>query len=248
MARDYTAVPHEYLDEMGELSDEEFGRLMRILLKYSQTGEKTPPAGNERFYFKRVLNTEDRYQKSFDKVDEERTAKARAAANARWNNANACTSMPEHAQANQAMLNDACDAYIKPETETDIKPKPNIPPQSPPGGNAFADFWEAYPKKVGKQAALKAWSKLKPNAELTQSILKAVEYQRTMDAWQKEGGRYIPNPATWLNQGRWEDEIRPIAVAPSQPRKAQPCPADYGMPGTTVDRGDIDWLLKEGLV
>jgi hypothetical protein len=25
--------------------------------------------------------------------------------------------------------------------------------------------------------------------------------------WSKDGGKYIPNPATWLNQGRWDDEI-----------------------------------------
>ena len=38
MARDYTAVPWEYLDEMEELTDEEFGRLIRALLLYSQRG------------------------------------------------------------------------------------------------------------------------------------------------------------------------------------------------------------------
>ena len=79
-------------------------------------------------------------------------------------------------------------------------------PQKTPMGERFDRFWASYPNKTGKQAALKTWSKLKPSAELTESILAAVEYQKTWDRWTKDGGRYIPNPATWLNQGRWEDE------------------------------------------
>ena len=74
-------------------------------------------------------------------------------------------------------------------------------------GAGFDEFWAAYPRKVGKQAAWKAWSKLKPSAELTKAILAAVEYQRNCPQWQKDGGQYIPNPATWLNQGRWEDKL-----------------------------------------
>ena len=83
----------------------------------------------------------------------------------------------------------------------------SIPPVSPPLGAGFEEFWAAYPRKVGKQAAWKAWSKLKPSAELTKAILAAVEYQCNCPQWQKDGGQYIPNPATWLNQGRWEDKL-----------------------------------------
>lgn len=31
------------------------------------------------------------------------------------------------------------------------------------------------------------------------------------EQWQRDGGQYIPHPATWLNQGRWKDEIEPTA-------------------------------------
>ena len=82
-------------------------------------------------------------------------------------------------------------------------------PQKPPTGavtERFNRFWAIYPNKTGKQAALKAWSKLKPSEELTKVILDAVEYQKTWEKWTKDNGRYVPNPATWLNQGRWEDE------------------------------------------
>lgn len=70
----------------------------------------------------------------------------------------------------------------------------------------FAEFWKAYPKKVGKASCLKAWKKLKPTTELHDHIMTALEAQKRSEQWQREGGRYIPNPLTWLNQGRWDDE------------------------------------------
>lgn len=71
----------------------------------------------------------------------------------------------------------------------------------------FDVFWKAYPKKVAKDAAYKAFSKRKPDDKLLKEILQAVESQKSSDMWTKDGGQYIPNPATWLNQGRWMDEI-----------------------------------------
>lgn len=76
------------------------------------------------------------------------------------------------------------------------------PPISPEG---FEAFWKTYPKKVGKRAALKAWDKAKLNGKV-EIVLEAVEKQKTWPQWQKDGGQYIPNPATWINQGRWEDQ------------------------------------------
>ena len=71
----------------------------------------------------------------------------------------------------------------------------------------FNEFWVAYPKKAGKKAAYTAWKKAKVTAELHQAILAAIRLQKTSAQWQKDNGQYIPNPATWLNQGRWDDEI-----------------------------------------
>lgn len=71
----------------------------------------------------------------------------------------------------------------------------------------FGVFWATYPKKVGKDAAQKAFAKRKPDDKLLKDIFQAVELQKTTEQWQKDGGQYIPNPATWLNQGRWMDEM-----------------------------------------
>lgn len=71
----------------------------------------------------------------------------------------------------------------------------------------FTDFWKAYPKKTGKGAAEKSFMKIKPSKELFQNMLDAIATQKESSQWKKDGGQYIPNPATWLNQKRWEDEI-----------------------------------------
>lgn len=70
----------------------------------------------------------------------------------------------------------------------------------------FEAFWGVYPKKVGKQDALKKWNAIKPDDDLFDKIIKAVESQKKGDGWKKENGRYIPYPATWLNRGDWDNE------------------------------------------
>lgn len=71
--------------------------------------------------------------------------------------------------------------------------------------SVFEAFWAAYPKKVGKTAARKAFEKI-PKAAWD-SLVPAVEAQKASKQWQKDDGQFIPNPATWLNQGRWEDQV-----------------------------------------
>lgn len=70
----------------------------------------------------------------------------------------------------------------------------------------FEDFWAAYPKKTAKGDAEKAWSKIKPDVDLQAKILKAVASAARSVEWTKDGGQFIPNPATWLNGKRWEDQ------------------------------------------
>lgn len=72
----------------------------------------------------------------------------------------------------------------------------------------FEPFYKAYPKKKARRDAEKAWAKLNPSPELTQTILTALEKQKRSEEWQKEGGKYIPYPATWINGRRWEDEVK----------------------------------------
>lgn len=82
------------------------------------------------------------------------------------------------------------------------------------GAAAFERFWDAYPRKVKRQDALKSWRRLAPDAALVETIVSAVGRQKQSQQWVKDGGEYIPHPTTWLNQRRWEDQP-PQAQTPS---------------------------------
>lgn len=70
----------------------------------------------------------------------------------------------------------------------------------PPG---FDQFWDQYPRKVGKEAARKAWAAalLKASVAMIMAGL-----GRQLSAGALDRGRFTPHPATWLNQGRWDDD------------------------------------------
>ena len=77
---------------------------------------------------------------------------------------------------------------------------------------AFDVFWKAYPKKINKQEARRAFQKLSVPVE---TLVNALEKQKLSAQWTSDGGRYIPYPATWLNQQRWEDELAPANSVPT---------------------------------
>lgn len=84
------------------------------------------------------------------------------------------------------------------------KPLTNIKPiRANALDDGFNEFWNVYPKKVGKEAARKSWIKENPKI---QTVLNTLRWQIESDAWQKQDGQFIPNPATYINQGRWADE------------------------------------------
>ncbi len=85
---------------------------------------------------------------------------------------------------------------------------------------AFDQFWSQYPKKVGKPYALKAFKKIKPDDDLLDTMLMAISRWKCTRQWTEAGGQYIPNPATWLNQERWNDEV-PETVQ-TQTRNSKP--------------------------
>lgn len=89
--------------------------------------------------------------------------------------------------------------------------------------DGFDLFWKSYPRHVAKQNAVKAFSKLNPDPELLETILKDIETRKKTDQWQKDGGQYIPHPATYLNGKRWEDEItKVVPTFSSKPKETEP--------------------------
>lgn len=71
----------------------------------------------------------------------------------------------------------------------------------------FESFWKVYPKKIGKEKCKNWFKSHKPKEDLVQKMIEAVEVQKKSKQWSDP--QYIPHPYTWLNQGRWEDELTP---------------------------------------
>jgi len=110
-----------------------------------------------------------------------------------------------------------------PEEKTNTRP--NDPAEDRDEG--FDRFWALYPSKKGKKAAWQEWRRLKPSQTFADLILAAVQIQVRWPDWTRDGGRYIPNPATWLHQGRWDDEpkrgVRPDGGANPMPVSSWEC-------------------------
>jgi uncharacterized protein YdaU (DUF1376 family) len=103
--------------------------------------------------------------------------------------------------------------YPLPTTQEPEKGETPLPPLPPDGGgddekppDPFSAFWAAYPRKVGKEAARKAWLRLPRPADTLRTVLAALQWQRESDQWTRDNGQFVPNPATYLRQQRWLDE------------------------------------------
>jgi hypothetical protein len=111
--------------------------------------------------------------------------------------ANICPQMPAIAPD----LGDGPDTDTDTNTDTDLNSLSSLSSSE----SEFEQFWACYPVKVGKKDAKKAWRKAEDLPPLF-DILKAIDNAKNSHQWLKENGQFIPNPSTWLNQGRWADE------------------------------------------
>ncbi len=75
----------------------------------------------------------------------------------------------------------------------------------------FARFWAYYPRGENKQKAIQAWDRLQPPDELIDEMAQALKRQMQSESWRAGVG--IPYASTWLNNRRWEDEIRTPATS-----------------------------------
>ncbi len=138
--------------------------------------------------------------------------KAKKAADARWGK-QSTSNATSIAQANH----EECPS---PSPSPSPINKPKTPPKPPKGVECelFKAFWSAYPRKTQKPLALKAWEKLKPSEELADIILSSIFARLEKGEWSVDRKQFIPHPATFLNQARWEDEIIPRQDGPQKPK------------------------------
>lgn len=132
------------------------------------------------------------------KIDARREA-GRKSAHKRWGSDGSPNGLP-----NGSAMGNPMQEREK-ERETEI----NTHAHQPKADGEFDVFWLSYPRKVGKEAARKAWKATARKRPDFDSVLEALEQAKGV--WAKGDPRFIPHPATWLNQGRWADEA---TVAP----------------------------------
>lgn len=121
------------------------------------------------------------------------------------------------------------------------------PPTAPPGDRLFEqnldDFWSMYPRRVGKPAAKKALrAALRKDAAavIATGLAAWIEFWRASDT---EPG-FIPYPATWLNQERWNDTPPPLPDKPPAPSRADDVSINFVLEQATpffVGRDLLQW-------
>ena len=81
---------------------------------------------------------------------------------------------------------------------------------------SFESFYRQYPRKVGRVAAHRVWVRV---TRATPAVAIIAGLERQLEALRRRERQFIPHPATWLNQGRWQDEDLPDeALAALSPR------------------------------
>lgn len=81
-------------------------------------------------------------------------------------------------------------------------------------------FWNAYPKRVSKKEARKAWVQVGPTESDVDEMLETLAWQ--VPLWARDNFLYTPFPASWLRAERWTDE------RPPPPRGGSRLPSETG--------------------
>lgn len=180
----YVKAYFDWIEQTAALSDAERGRLFIAILEYARSGLEPKLDGREGILFPVFRTTIDRDNKKSAAYSEN------GKKGGRGNKAN-------ESDLKQNKANESKMPNIRHKTQDKDKDKDN-------SASPFESFWAAYPRKVGKQAAKKAFSKVSVPVK---TLIDAVNSQKNSEQWRKDNGQYIPNPATWLNQGRWDDVL-----------------------------------------
>lgn len=206
MAKCYVKAFFDWIEQTAALEDDERGRLFIAILEYARSGAVPDLAGRESILFPVFKSQVDRDLESSAAYAENGKKGGKVKASNQTGPKLTKPNQSEPKPHNKEKEEDK-------EKDNDDDKDEEIKAASPPARAKSSDFdlfWQAYPKKVGKEAARKAFSRVKAPLE---SLLTAIERQKCGNQWLTENGRFIPNPATWLNQGRWEDDVTAVAPA-----------------------------------
>ncbi len=149
----------------------------------------------------------------------DRRGKASEAARKRWDNVPDADAMPEQCERIPDASFEQCTPSPTPTPSPIPSPaaadKNNCATPAPKRAAVsrgvvysaeFLQFWEEYPRKKGKMDAFRAFKAAKGKPPIDQLVAE-VRLQTGCIEWNKDGGQFIPYPATWLRRGGWDDEV-----------------------------------------
>ena len=222
MALSFLKIRADFDQVTEALTDEEKGLLLLAMVRYAQDGEEPQLSGSERILwpvFRADINNEmqrcqtlaengskgGRPRKTENQTEPEETNE---------NQTKPKNSLVfEEKEAEKENEKEERSKEVKDKEKGEEKERENAPAREETQG--FELFWSDYPRKEGKKAARKAWDKIKPGQDQLGQILNALRIQKKSDQWTRDGGQYIPHPATWLNGERWKDEtVVPARASP----------------------------------
>jgi hypothetical protein len=128
-----------------------------------------------------------------------------------WGDASDVTPTSPH----DAHVTSPGDAHVTPPPDASVTPiEPSVEPSvARPLAIDFDSFWKAYPKRIAKVAAAEAWTEaVEAGASPSQIVAGAERWARYCGSTATEP-RFIPNPANWLAQRRWADDLDPAMAA-----------------------------------
>jgi hypothetical protein len=104
----------------------------------------------------------------------------------------------------------------------------------------FDEFWKAYPRKEAKKTALRSFERCMKAGLKLEDMLIGIENHKKTEQWQNP--KYIPLPATWINNERWKDE-----VMVSDPSKQKTGPNGKRTPEQLEKIKEIEdrWIYEE---
>lgn len=189
MGKEYVPIYFDWLEVTQDLSPEEKGNLIDAVVSYASGAEyEQLLTGGCKIAFRFFKGQVDRNAAISDARSKAGSNKGKQAES----NANKTEQTTTKSQKEKEKEKDKDK-----NKETDI---------------LFDRFWKAYPRKVNKPGAQKAFAKLNPDEELLKTMLTAIDKQKGSAQWQENNGQFIPHPATWLNGRRWEDDLPRIQV------------------------------------
>ncbi len=193
----YLKIWTSFREVIRPLDDAEAGRLFRMMLAYAETGEEPERfEGNERFLWPVTrqqidLTIEKAGVLRVNGLKGGRPKAAGMTMETKENQTEANETRPNQTEADESRNNKVKKSKVNIESVCEAD---------------FAVFWSEYPNRVKKQDALKAWRQVYLPEEMP-GIMEGLKRWKRSDQWTRDGGRYVPYPATWLRARQWEDEV-----------------------------------------